>query len=196
MIMYYMKLMLFVVAWNVCCRLQSSGNLCSDSVSEPPSLLDPIAMCVHALSCADPCWECSFAEAVCNHLEPLCAKEVEKGWPSVHLWEHFPVIVITISRYIYIYIFYLYLIFILHCTSYHIIYYLIFRYHLQVVEKYGRFPHRNEIHNRVTTPVEAKFLENPAFRFDLPLVYNEDGTCKFEENDDFKNRQKQSEENE
>ena len=64
------------------------------------------------------------------------------------------------------------------------------RYHLQVIEKFGRFPHRNEIHKRATTPLEATFLEDPAFRFDLPLVYGEDGSAKFVQTDDFELRKK------
>ena len=56
---------------------------------------------------------------------------------------------------------------------------------MQVIEQYGRFPHRNEIHKRATTPLEATFLEDPAFRFDLPLVYGEDGSAKFVQTDDF-----------
>ena len=65
-----------------------------------------------------------------------------------------------------------------------------FRYHLQVVEKFGRFPHRNEILCRSDTPEETEFLKNPAFHFDLPLVYNEDGSCKFVKSDNFDETQK------
>ena len=68
------------------------------------------------------------------------------------------------------------------------------RYHLQVIEQYGRFPHRNEIHKRATTPLEATFLEDPAFRFDLPLVYGEDGSAKFVQTDDFELRKKLADE--
>ena len=64
------------------------------------------------------------------------------------------------------------------------------RYHLQVVGDYGHFPHRNDILGRTNTPEEEAFLKNPAFRFDLPLVYNEDGTCEFVQNDDFDQRKK------
>ena len=69
-----------------------------------------------------------------------------------------------------------------------------FRYHLQVVDQFGHFPHRNEILSRTDTPEEAEFLKNPAFRFDLPLVYGEDGSCRFEKTDEFNQRQKLAEE--
>jgi len=68
--------------------------------------------------------------------------------------------------------------------------YILFRYHLQVVEQFGHFPHRNEILSRTDTPEETEFLKNPAFRFDLPLVYGEDGSCKFVKTDDFNERRK------
>ncbi len=37
--------------------------------------------------------------------------------------------------------------------------------HLKIVERFGRFPHRNEILGRRTTPEEAKFLEEPNSSF-------------------------------
>ncbi len=37
--------------------------------------------------------------------------------------------------------------------------------HLRIVERFGRFPHRNEILGRRTTPEEAKFLEEPDSSF-------------------------------
>jgi uncharacterized protein (DUF924 family) len=37
--------------------------------------------------------------------------------------------------------------------------------HQQIVERFGRFPHRNRILGRVTTPEEAAFLEQPASSF-------------------------------
>ena len=63
------------------------------------------------------------------------------------------------------------------------------RNHLKVVEKFKRFPHRNEIHGRKSTPEEVKFLDDPAFRFDLPLVFKEDGTVTFAPTEEFNNRQ-------
>jgi len=65
----------------------------------------------------------------------------------------------------------------------------IFLNHLKVVEKFKRFPHRNEIHGRKSTPEEVKFLDDPAFRFDLPLVFKEDGTVTFAPTEEFNNRQ-------
>ena len=61
---------------------------------------------------------------------------------------------------------------------------------MQVIEKFGRFPHRNEIYKRATTSLEATFLEDPTYRFDLPLVYGEDGSAKFVQTDDFELRKK------
>ena len=61
---------------------------------------------------------------------------------------------------------------------------------MQVIEKFGRFPHRNEIYKRGTTSLEATFLEDPTYRFDLPLVYGEDGSAKFDRRISFDLRKK------
>jgi uncharacterized protein (DUF924 family) len=37
--------------------------------------------------------------------------------------------------------------------------------HLHVIEKFGRFPHRNQILGRETTPAEAEFLKQPGSTF-------------------------------
>lgn len=37
--------------------------------------------------------------------------------------------------------------------------------HLRVIERFGRFPHRNEILGRETTPEEAEFLKQPGSSF-------------------------------
>ena len=37
--------------------------------------------------------------------------------------------------------------------------------HMEIVERFGRFPHRNEILGRETTPEEAEFLEGPNSSF-------------------------------
>jgi uncharacterized protein (DUF924 family) len=37
--------------------------------------------------------------------------------------------------------------------------------HRDVIEQFGRFPHRNEILNRPSTPAEIAFLEQPGSRF-------------------------------
>ncbi len=37
--------------------------------------------------------------------------------------------------------------------------------HMEIIERFGRFPHRNEILGRRTTPEEAKFLEEPNSSF-------------------------------
>ena len=67
---------------------------------------------------------------------------------------------------------------------------LLHRYHLQVVKKYGHFPHRNEIMGRINTPEEVKFLEDKTFRFDLPLVYGDDGSVNFVQTEEYNHRQK------
>jgi uncharacterized protein (DUF924 family) len=42
------------------------------------------------------------------------------------------------------------------------------RLHLDIVERFGRFPHRNAILGRVSTPAELVFLEECAHRFGQP----------------------------
>lgn len=37
--------------------------------------------------------------------------------------------------------------------------------HMEIVERFGRFPHRNEILGRTTTPEEAEFLRGPGSSF-------------------------------
>jgi uncharacterized protein (DUF924 family) len=37
--------------------------------------------------------------------------------------------------------------------------------HMRIVERFGRFPHRNEILGRQTTPEEAEFLKEPGSSF-------------------------------
>lgn len=37
--------------------------------------------------------------------------------------------------------------------------------HYQVIQQFGRFPHRNKILNRTTTPEEAEFLQQPGSSF-------------------------------
>ncbi len=37
--------------------------------------------------------------------------------------------------------------------------------HMQIIERFGRFPHRNKILGRVTTPEEAVFLKQPGSSF-------------------------------
>jgi uncharacterized protein (DUF924 family) len=37
--------------------------------------------------------------------------------------------------------------------------------HREIVERFGRFPHRNEILGRETTPEEAEFLKQPGSSF-------------------------------
>jgi uncharacterized protein (DUF924 family) len=46
----------------------------------------------------------------------------------------------------------------------------IFRRHLAVIRRFGRFPHRNDVLQRASTAAEAAFLRDSAFRFDLPLI--------------------------
>ncbi|PSN14386.1 DUF924 domain-containing protein [filamentous cyanobacterium CCP5] len=37
--------------------------------------------------------------------------------------------------------------------------------HREVIDRFGRFPHRNEVLERDTTPAEAEFLQQPGSRF-------------------------------
>ena len=55
----------------------------------------------------------------------------------------------------------------------------IFNRHVAVIQRFGRFPHRNKILGRVNTPAEEAFLADNSFRFDLPLVRQPDGTLAF-----------------
>jgi len=62
---------------------------------------------------------------------------------------------------------------------------MIFLNHLKVVARFGRFPHRNVIMERASTKEETAFLNDKAFRFDLPLHYDENGKVVFEETEAF-----------
>jgi alkyl hydroperoxide reductase subunit AhpC/uncharacterized protein (DUF924 family)/CRP-like cAMP-binding protein len=55
----------------------------------------------------------------------------------------------------------------------------IFHRHVAVVQRFGRFPHRNELLKRPTTEAEREFLQDATFRFDLPLVRGADGRLVF-----------------
>ena len=55
----------------------------------------------------------------------------------------------------------------------------IFHRHVAVIQRFGRFPHRNKILERTDTAAEAEFLQNSSFRFDLPLVRRPDGSFAF-----------------
>ena len=56
----------------------------------------------------------------------------------------------------------------------------IFRRHVDVIERFGRFPHRNRLLARASTVAEEDFLGDGRFRFDLPLVRTPEGTYTFE----------------
>ena len=55
----------------------------------------------------------------------------------------------------------------------------IFDRHLAVIQRFGRFPHRNKVLQRASTAAEQDFLGNSAFRFDLPLIRRADGAFDF-----------------
>src|SRR6478735_4861738 len=55
----------------------------------------------------------------------------------------------------------------------------IFHRHVAVIQRFGRFPHRNKVLQRANTPAEDDFLNNSSFRFDLPLVRGAEGTFVF-----------------
>jgi thioredoxin-dependent peroxiredoxin len=55
----------------------------------------------------------------------------------------------------------------------------IFHRHVAVITRFGRFPHRNKLLERVNTKAEDEFLVNSSFRFDLPLIRRPDGTIVF-----------------
>lgn len=50
----------------------------------------------------------------------------------------------------------------------------IYKKHLYVIEKFGRFPHRNKCFQRPSTDEESVFLNDPSCRFDLPAKLVED----------------------
>jgi len=56
----------------------------------------------------------------------------------------------------------------------------VFERHLSVIDSFGRFPHRNAILERASTPEEVEFLADVDFRFDLPLVRLPDGSFCFQ----------------
>ena len=56
----------------------------------------------------------------------------------------------------------------------------IFARHVDVIERFGRFPHRNGLLGRASTPEEDAFLSDADFRFDLPLVKRSDGSFSFQ----------------
>ena len=56
----------------------------------------------------------------------------------------------------------------------------IFKRHVEVIDRFGRFPHRNDLVDRITTPEEEDFLNDADFRFDLPLVQRTDGSFCFQ----------------
>ena len=55
----------------------------------------------------------------------------------------------------------------------------IFHRHVAVIQRFGRFPHRNKILQRTNTAAEEEFLGDSSFRFDLPLVRQLDGKLVF-----------------
>jgi alkyl hydroperoxide reductase subunit AhpC/uncharacterized protein (DUF924 family) len=55
----------------------------------------------------------------------------------------------------------------------------IFHRHVAVIQRFGRFPHRNKILQRTDTAAEEDFLNNSTFRFDLPLLRGPDGAFVF-----------------
>jgi thioredoxin-dependent peroxiredoxin len=55
----------------------------------------------------------------------------------------------------------------------------IFHRHVAVIQRFGRFPHRNKILQRANTTAEEDFLGNSSFRFDLPLLRRPDGAFVF-----------------
>jgi uncharacterized protein (DUF924 family) len=55
----------------------------------------------------------------------------------------------------------------------------IFHRHVAVIQRFGRFPHRNKVLQRASTAAEEDFLGNSSFRFDLPLIRRPDGAFAF-----------------
>jgi uncharacterized protein (DUF924 family) len=44
------------------------------------------------------------------------------------------------------------------------------RRHLEIIAEFGRFPHRNPILGRVSTPAELRFLDECDLRFGQPFT--------------------------
>lgn len=55
----------------------------------------------------------------------------------------------------------------------------IFHRHFAVIQRFGRFPHRNKILRRANTGAEERFLADNSFRFDLPLLRHANGSFAF-----------------
>lgn len=55
----------------------------------------------------------------------------------------------------------------------------IFHRHVAVIQRFGRFPHRNKILQRANTQAEERFLADNSFRFDLPLIRQASGAFAF-----------------
>jgi alkyl hydroperoxide reductase subunit AhpC/uncharacterized protein (DUF924 family)/CRP-like cAMP-binding protein len=55
----------------------------------------------------------------------------------------------------------------------------VFHRHVAVIMRFGRFPHRNTVLGRASTPAEEEFLADNLFRFDLPLVRQPGGALSF-----------------
>ena len=55
----------------------------------------------------------------------------------------------------------------------------IFQRHAAVIQRFGRFPHRNPVLQRTSTAAEEDFLGDSAFRFDLPLIRRPCGALAF-----------------
>jgi alkyl hydroperoxide reductase subunit AhpC/uncharacterized protein (DUF924 family) len=55
----------------------------------------------------------------------------------------------------------------------------IFHRHVAVIQRFGRFPHRNKILQRANAEAEEHFLANNSFRFDLPLIRQASGALVF-----------------
>jgi uncharacterized protein (DUF924 family) len=55
----------------------------------------------------------------------------------------------------------------------------IFRRHLAVIRRFSRFPHRNDVLRRASTAAERAFLQDGAFRFDLPMIRQPCGALSF-----------------
>jgi uncharacterized protein (DUF924 family) len=51
------------------------------------------------------------------------------------------------------------------------------RRYLDIIERFGRFPHRNAVLGRVSTPEEIAFLEEPESQLDLLKVRPPSGDC-------------------